>query len=163
MQEVLSKVVSRSGYLGQLDDHHLLLKLLLAAPPNSSFVGPEVEAFGTDIIGRCWFCFGPWHLWCVVWKDDTHRSLEGNHAVALSCVKMHFDAVKLPAGILEVDIAPLAADMENTEAGPGNSSGPCDKNFTSIPQRRQAIAPALVGCFSFRTFMHQNLAYTLPV
>lgn len=94
----------------------------------------------------------------------THRSLEGICAAALSHRgEMHSEAVKLPAGLLEADIAPLAADMENTEAGPGSSFGPCHKNFTSIPRRRQAIAPALVGCFSFRTFMHQNLAYTLPV
>lgn len=78
-------------------------------------------------------------------------------------VQMHSGAVKLPAGLLGADIAPLAADMENTEAGPGNSFGPCHKIFTSIPRRRQAIAPALVGCFSSRTFMHQNLACTLPV
>lgn len=95
---------------------------------------------------------------------DTQRSLEGIHAVVLlHRVEMHFEAFKLPAGILEADITPLAANMENTEAGPGNSFGPCGKNFPSIPQSRQAIAPALAGCLSFGTFMQQNLAYTLPV
>lgn len=95
---------------------------------------------------------------------DTQRSLEGIHAVVLlHRVEMHFEAFKLPAGILEADITPLAANMENTEAGPGKSFGPCGKNFPSIPQSRQAIAPALAGCLSFGTFMQQNLAYTLPV
>lgn len=59
-------MVSRSGYLGQLDGQLLLLTFLLAAPPNSSFVGPGVEAFGTNVIGQGRLCFGPWG---VVWKD----------------------------------------------------------------------------------------------
>jgi hypothetical protein len=33
-----------SGYPGRLEDHCLLSKFLLAAPPNSSSVGSEVEA-----------------------------------------------------------------------------------------------------------------------
>lgn len=37
-----------SGYLGQLHDRHLLSKFLLAAPPNSSSVGPEVEALRAE-------------------------------------------------------------------------------------------------------------------
>lgn len=56
-------MVSRSGYLGQLDGQLLLLTFLLAAPPNSSFVGPGVEAFGTNVIGQGRLCFGPGHPW----------------------------------------------------------------------------------------------------
>lgn len=62
-------------------------------------------------------------------------------------VQMHSGAVKLPAGLLGANIAPLAANMENTEAGPGTASDCATRLSHRFPEEGKLLLQRWLAVF----------------